>query len=107
MKESFALIYSVEDPLGNTPLSGVGVQVMGPDDGYIVQFDKNVKRFWAERNKLSLGSCFERIMGQAVARRMVSKVIASTNMTRVLNAVFIFYNLHIYFLSFQDRKESP
>ena len=28
--QSFALIYSIEDPLGNSPGAGVGAQVMGP-----------------------------------------------------------------------------
>lgn len=73
-QESFALIYSVEDPLGGFATSGVGVQVMGPGDGYIVQFDKGTEKFWGERNKLSLGSCFERVQGTSVAKRMVSKV---------------------------------
>eukprot|EP01025_Chloroclados_australasicus_P016918 TRINITY_DN18630_c0_g1_i2.p1 TRINITY_DN18630_c0_g1~~TRINITY_DN18630_c0_g1_i2.p1 ORF type:complete len:459 (+),score=49.22 TRINITY_DN18630_c0_g1_i2:47-1378(+) len=58
VKQSFSLIYSIEDPQGDTPLSGVGAQVMGPDDGYICQFSKNVNNFWANRNNLALGSCF-------------------------------------------------
>jgi len=57
--ESFALIYSVEDPLGNTPISGVGAQVMGPRNGYFVQYDKRTNDFWAQRNKLALGCNFK------------------------------------------------
>jgi hypothetical protein len=36
--QSFALIYSIEDPADpRSPVGGVGAQVMGPDDGYICQ----------------------------------------------------------------------
>ena len=61
--ESFALIYSVEDPLGNTPISGVGAQVMGPRNGYFVQYDKRTADFWAQRNKLALGCNFKAMDG--------------------------------------------
>ena len=61
--QSFALIYSIEDPLGNTPQAGVGLQVMGPDDGYICQFDKRVNTFWASRNNLELGATFKAAPG--------------------------------------------
>ncbi|GFR52594.1 hypothetical protein Agub_g15190, partial [Astrephomene gubernaculifera] len=56
--QSFALIYSVEDPLGNTPQAGVGLQVMGPDDGYICQFSPRVDGFWAAPHRLELGATF-------------------------------------------------
>lgn len=57
--QSFALIYSIEDPLANTPQAGVGLQVMGPNDGYICQFSKDVRTFWASRNSLELGATFQ------------------------------------------------
>lgn len=56
--QSFALIYSIEDPLGNTDQAGVGLQVMGPNDGYICQFSQSTSGFWAERNSLALGATF-------------------------------------------------
>ena len=56
--KSFALIYSVEDPLGNSPFSGVGAQVMGPDDGYILQYSKYTSNFWADPTRLALGCVF-------------------------------------------------
>eukprot|EP00803_Ostreobium_quekettii_P009211 evm.model.scf_772EXC.8 EVM.evm.TU.scf_772EXC.8 scf_772EXC:60971-64254(+) len=58
-KDSFALIFSIEDPAGNGGTPGVGAQVMGPGDGYIVQHTKDVRRFWAERSYLALGHCFK------------------------------------------------
>ena len=68
--QSFALIYSIEDPGFNTrgsPLSlpsfsssvqrpGVAVQVMGIDDGYICHHSTDISCFWADRNDLSLGA---------------------------------------------------
>ncbi|GAB4820510.1 hypothetical protein N2152v2_007556 [Parachlorella kessleri] len=57
--KSFALIYSIENPLGNLPYSGVGAQVMGPDDSYLVQYSPDVNTFWAERNSLALGAVFD------------------------------------------------
>lgn len=56
--QSFALIYSIEDPLGTLPTKGVGAQVMGPDDSYIVQYSTDVKRFWANPRALELGAAF-------------------------------------------------
>ena len=41
------------------------MQVMGPDDGYICQFDKDVKTFWASRNSLELGATFKPAAGAA------------------------------------------
>ncbi|GLC34906.1 hypothetical protein PLESTF_000216600 [Pleodorina starrii] len=57
--QSFALIYSIEDPLGNTPQAGVGLQVMGPDDGYICQFSPDVSSFWALPYRTALGATFK------------------------------------------------
>lgn len=57
--KSFALIYSVEDPKGDGEFSGVGAQVMGPDDGYLLQYSDDVSLFWADSTQLALGACFQ------------------------------------------------
>eukprot|EP00889_Picochlorum_renovo_P008710 jgi/Picre1/35740/NNA_003200.t1 len=57
--KSFALIYSIEDPKGDGTFSGVGAQVMGPDDGYLLQYSNNVSLFWADSTQLALGACFQ------------------------------------------------
>ena len=57
--KSFALIYSIENPLGNLHYSGVGAQVMGPDASYLVQYSPDVNTFWAERNSLALGAVLD------------------------------------------------
>lgn len=56
--QSFALIYSIEDPRGGRATSGVGAQVMGPDDGYLIQYSSDVTKFWADRYSLALGAVF-------------------------------------------------
>ena len=76
--QAFALIYSIEDPKTkeggecspSAPLSppsasstpsrpGVGVQIMGPDDSYLIQYEPDVSKFWAKDPELALGACFE------------------------------------------------
>ncbi|KAL4432855.1 hypothetical protein ABPG77_008181 [Micractinium sp. CCAP 211/92] len=65
--QSFALIYSVEDPAGGNKYSGVGAQVMGPDDGYLLQYSPQVQQFWADRRDLALGAVFKQQGSPAVA----------------------------------------
>ncbi|GAB5358959.1 hypothetical protein AAMO2058_000503800 [Amorphochlora amoebiformis] len=57
--QSFAFIYSVEDPGTSLPTAGVGVQVMGPSDGYAVQYSKKTHAFWGNRMDLALGATFQ------------------------------------------------
>lgn len=67
-------MYSVEDPSvgSNSSASslpfgelfqgmsfpGVGAQIMGADDKYLLQFDENVTKFWGSRHELALGYTF-------------------------------------------------
>jgi len=56
---SFAFIISIEDP-GN-PSSGLRlacIQVVGPDDGYLVQADRDDSKFWAWKCQQGLGCNF-------------------------------------------------
>ena len=71
--QAFALIYSIEDPKKEEggdaacpPSSkpGVGVQIMGPDDSYLIQYDADVSKFWARDPELALGACFEAKAGK-------------------------------------------
>ena len=72
-KDSFALIYSIENPAGNSTKSGIGAQVMGPRDGYMIQYDYDVRKFWASSASLTLGSCFETRQDRPRPRRVISK----------------------------------
>jgi tocopherol cyclase len=58
---SFAFIISIEDP-GLSPPSELRlacIQVVGPEDSYLVQADKDDSRFWARKNQQALGCTFE------------------------------------------------
>lgn len=57
--QSFAWMYSIEDPAGDGKFSGCGAQVMGPDGDYLVQHAENTRIFWADRHELALGACFK------------------------------------------------
>uniref|UniRef100_A0A7S3VSV1 Tocopherol cyclase n=1 Tax=Dunaliella tertiolecta TaxID=3047 RepID=A0A7S3VSV1_DUNTE len=70
--ESFALIYSIEDPAGTSPNAGLGVQVMGPKDGYLCQFSRNTGSFWADQHGLALGATIKP-RGAVSPRTMVNE----------------------------------
>ena len=63
---SFAFIFSVEDP-GRSSKNGsegsdlklAACQVMGPNDEYMVQADRDDEKFWAWENLQGLGCTFE------------------------------------------------
>ncbi|MCL1466310.1 tocopherol cyclase family protein [Argonema galeatum] len=54
-RQTFAFMYSIEDPLGGKPHSGGAAQILGPDDEYICRTFPDVKKFWAWRDALGLG----------------------------------------------------
>lgn len=56
---SFAFILSIEDPgIKSSELSLACIQVVGPDDTYLVQASKDDTKFWASRNTQALGYVF-------------------------------------------------
>jgi tocopherol cyclase len=58
---SFAFIVSIEDP-GFSPPSDLRlacVQVIGPENGYLVQADRDDRKFWAWKNQQAFGCAFE------------------------------------------------
>jgi tocopherol cyclase len=55
---SFAFIISIEDPGQNSPLTLVCLQVIGPNDEYLVQGDRSDSKFWAWKNQQGLGHVF-------------------------------------------------
>ena len=59
---SFAFIISIEDPGLYPRQSDIRlscIQVVGPDDGYLVQADQDDTKFWAWKNQQALGCTFE------------------------------------------------
>lgn len=55
---SFAFIYSIEDPFDGSDLSLSCQQIMGPDDEYLVEADRDDTKFWAWYNQQALGCVF-------------------------------------------------
>ncbi|MBW4520298.1 MAG: tocopherol cyclase family protein [Scytolyngbya sp. HA4215-MV1] len=53
--QTFAFMYSIEDPIGGQPHSGGGAQILGPHDEYLCRSFPDVNRFWAWRQALGLG----------------------------------------------------
>lgn len=55
LRQSFALMYSIEDPLGNSERSGGAVQILGIDEGYVSHRFPDVRKFWASKTELQFG----------------------------------------------------
>lgn len=54
-RQTFAFMYSIEDPGGNRPYSGGSAQILGPDDEYLCRTFPDPKPFWAWPDRLGLG----------------------------------------------------
>lgn len=63
--QTFAFMYSIEDPLGGQPHSGGGAQILGPHDEYLCRSFPDVNRFWAWRQALGLGHWGKTDLGTA------------------------------------------
>ena len=55
IKQTFAFMYSIEDPLGGQSNSGGAVQILGIDEAYLCRTFPHVKQFWASRDSLGIG----------------------------------------------------
>jgi tocopherol cyclase len=53
--QTFAFMYSIEDPIGNSPYSGGAAQILGPNDDYLCRTFPDPRSFWAWRQALGLG----------------------------------------------------
>jgi tocopherol cyclase len=53
--ETFAFMYSIEDPIGGKAHSGGGAQVLGIEDQYLCRTFPDVKGFWGAKDYLGLG----------------------------------------------------
>lgn len=54
-QQTFAFMYSIENPIGGMPHSGGGAQILGPDDTYFCRTFPDVNQFWAWPHRLGLG----------------------------------------------------
>lgn len=53
--QTFAFMYSIEDPIGSQPYSGGAAQILGADGEYLCRTFPDVTRFWASKPMLGLG----------------------------------------------------
>ncbi|MEL6496158.1 MAG: tocopherol cyclase family protein [Cyanobacteria bacterium J06623_7] len=53
--ETFAFMYSIEDPRGDLPNSGGAVQILGIDEVYLCRSLPNVSKFFAHEHDLTFG----------------------------------------------------
>ena len=53
--QTFAFMYSIEDPIGGQLHSGGAAQILGIDDEYLCRTFPQVQSFWASRDRLGLG----------------------------------------------------
>jgi tocopherol cyclase len=53
--QTFAFMYSIEDPIGGKPHSGGAAQILGPYDTYLCRTFPDVHTFWAWKHGLGLG----------------------------------------------------
>ncbi|MFP4693146.1 MAG: tocopherol cyclase family protein [Halothece sp.] len=63
INQTFAFMYSIDDPQGGTDYSGGAAQILGPDDEYFWRSFPNVKGFWADQKRLGLGHWQKRPIG--------------------------------------------
>lgn len=54
-RQTFAFMYSIEDPIGGKAHSGGGAQILGADDEYLCRTFPDVNQFWGWKHALGLG----------------------------------------------------
>ena len=69
IKQTFAFMYSLEDPLGRSKKaqrnnSGGAVQILGIDEEYLCRTFPHVKGFWADKHSFSFGHWGKRQLDQ-------------------------------------------
>ncbi|MGK7957915.1 MAG: tocopherol cyclase family protein, partial [Crocosphaera sp.] len=52
--QSFAFMYSVDDPIGRKPHSGGSAQILGENEHYLYRLFPDTKTFWADDQQLAL-----------------------------------------------------
>lgn len=62
--QTFAFMYSIEDPIGGQPHSGGSAQILGPQDQYLCRTFPDVTKFWAWPDRLGLGHWGRAALGQ-------------------------------------------
>jgi tocopherol cyclase len=66
-RETFAFMYSIEDPIGGKPHSGGAAQILGPGETYFCRTLPRLGGFWAWSHDLGLGHWHRMKPEQAIA----------------------------------------
>ncbi len=64
INQSFAFMYSIEDPIGGGFKSGGAVQILGIDEAYLCRAFPDPKGFWASYSNLGLGHWQKKYLSQ-------------------------------------------
>ncbi|MGK7931228.1 MAG: tocopherol cyclase family protein [Microcystaceae cyanobacterium] len=72
VQESFAFMYSIEDPMGGQSNSGGCAQILGPNDQYFWRTFPNVNQFWAAASYLGLGHWGEKSRDFCLSPQLLS-----------------------------------
>ena len=59
------------------------LQVMGPDDSYLLQYGRDTRPFWASQDELLLGACFRPQPGQE-GTRLASRLASDPAQLQVI-----------------------
>ncbi|MGI0488476.1 tocopherol cyclase family protein [Pantanalinema rosaneae CENA516] len=63
--QTFAFMYSIDDPAGGTPYSGGAAQILGANEQYLCRTFPDVRSFWTWQDKLGLGHWGKTVCQQA------------------------------------------
>lgn len=90
---SFAIIVSIEDPFHKTAnnknlLSLSCLQIMGPNDEYLIQADPEDTKFWASTTEQALGCTFESKPNGSTTMATNSTIIDPNNFDDVVESGF-------------------
>lgn len=83
--DSFAFMYSIEDPQGGSSTSGGFVQVLGPGEGRAYALLNDVSGFWAATDRLALGYRQQGPVGYGDPEQFEQRVAVGYQATDTLN----------------------
>ncbi len=80
LRESFAFMYSIEDPSGASDRSGGAVQILGIDEQHLISTLPDRTKFWAAKDRLDLGHWGETNL--AISPQLLSVAEFDTHITQ-------------------------
>jgi tocopherol cyclase len=98
-RESFAFMYSIEDPLGQSARSGGAVQILGIEEQHLICTFPDISKFWASKPDLGLGHWCETDLARS------SQLLSVAEFDRhVMQGYQVTANLHQGSLPSQDCR---